>query len=120
MIGVMVAVVLILILAVVLLKGGSVFGMGKSAGPERADKKGTTVLGKTRYAAQDGVCRSNLGQVRSSIQIVQSTNDDKPPESIEETKLGSDFYKCPLGGEPYVYDPSTGKVHCPHPGHESY
>ena len=27
---------------------------------------------------------------------------------------------CPVGEEPYDYDPTTGQIHCVHPGHERY
>jgi hypothetical protein len=114
----LIVIVIILILAVVLFKGSSAFG-GKPI-PQRKDKLGTTVLGQVRYDAKDEVCRSNLSQVREAIQVVETTNDDHPPETIQETKLGADFYSCPIGHEPYQYDPNTGQVHCVHPGHESY
>ena len=114
----LIVVVIILILAVVLFKGSGVFG-GKPVA-SRPDGKGTTVLGGVRYAAKDDVCRSNLGQLRSAIQILDSTNDDHPPATLQETKLGSDFYSCPVGHEPYQYDPATGQVRCPHPGHQNY
>jgi len=28
--------------------------------------------------------------------------------------------KCPVGGEPYQYDPSSGRIWCIHPGHEKF
>lgn len=118
LVATMAVVVIILILAVVFLKGGSAFG-GKPLAV-RPDGKGTTVVGQVRYAAKDEVCRSNLSQLRAAIQIDEQTNDDKPPQDLRETKLPAEFYKCPVGGEPYVYDPVTGQVHCTHPGHESY
>jgi hypothetical protein len=78
------------------------------------------VLGQARYDAKDDVCRSNLASLRQAIQIFESTNDDHPPDSLSETKLGQEFYNCPIGHEPYAYDPATGTVHCVHPGHEKY
>ncbi len=116
--GLLVTIAIMAILAVVLFKGSSAFG-GKATS-SRKDGKGTTVLGQVRYDAKDTVCRSNIGQVRQALIIVQSANDEKFPDTIEETKLPKEFYKCPLGGEKYQYDPTTGKVTCPHPGHEKY
>ena len=77
-------------------------------------------MGLAELAAKDTVCRSNLGQVRASLQIAETNNEEKYPENIEDTKLPKEFYSCPLGKEKYVYDPTTGKVYCPHPGHEKY
>lgn len=117
----LITVVIVLILAVVLFKGTSVFGQpGSAAVKARPDHLGTTVLGRARYDAKDDVCRSNLASLRQAIQIFESSNDDQPPASLADTKLGSDFYRCPVGHEPYVYDASTGTVHCIHPGHEKY
>ncbi len=118
LVGTLITIAIMAVLAVVLFKGSGAFG-GKSA-PARKDGLGTTVMGQVRYDAKDTVCQSNLQQVRMSLQIAESDNDDKPPETLQATHLGADFYKCPLGGEPYIYDPATGKVHCPHPGHEKY
>jgi len=111
LVGTLVAIALMAVLAVAMFKGSSAFG-GKAL-PSRKDGKGTTVMGQAELAAKDTVCRSNLGQV-------QSANDEKYPDNIEDTKLPKEFYKCPLGGEKYIYDPVSGKVYCPHPGHEKY
>ncbi|MDR3690551.1 MAG: type II secretion system protein [Fimbriimonas sp.] len=116
--GTLITIALMAILAVALFKGSGAFG-GKGVTP-RKDGKGTTIMGQVKYDAKDAVCQSNLAQVRQALIISQTNNDDKYPDTLEETKLGSDFYKCPIGGEKYRYDPTTGKVTCPHPGHESY
>ena len=115
----MVVLVIMCLLAVALFKGSSMFG-AKGAAPARKDGHGTTVLGAAEWAAKDEVCRSNLSQLRQSLQISAGSNDDKYPATLEETHLGADFYHCPLGKEPYSYDPTTGQVHCVHPGHEQY
>ncbi len=114
----LIVIAIIMVALVVMFKGNAAFG-GK---PEnsRKDGLGTTVLGQTRYAAKDDVCRSNISQLRQAIEVFESTNDDHPPQSLTETKIGNDFYQCPIGHEPYQYDPATGKVHCVHPGHETY
>ncbi|RYG32983.1 hypothetical protein EON81_19340 [bacterium] len=98
---------------------GSGFLQGKTAS-SRKDGLGKTVMGQAKYAAKDDVCRSNLGQVRQAIQILQINEDDKPPEDIHETKLPQEFYSCPVGKEAYLYNPETGQVQCPHLGHEKY
>ncbi len=118
LVATLIVIAIIGVLAVVLLKGSGAFG-GKG-GSSRADGKGTTVLGAAKLKAVDTACRSNLGQVRLAIQVYQSTNDEAVPATIQETRIGNDFYRCPLGKEPYDYDPATGKVSCPHPGHGKY
>src|SRR5579884_2750552 len=114
-------VAIILVLVVVMFKGSSIFGLGPgSPAKARPDGLGTTVLGAARYDAKDQVCRSNLASLRQAIQLVTQSNDDHPPASLADTHLGRDMYSCPVGHEPYQYDPATGQVHCVHPGHENY
>lgn len=118
LIEILVVMCIISVLAGAMYGGARVFGMnGKSA---RKDGKGTTTLGLAKLSADDTVCQSNIAQVRLAIQVAQTNGDDKPPATITELKLPKEFESCPLGKEPYVYDPATGKVKCPHPGHEKY
>lgn len=112
LVATLIVVAIMAILAVVLLKGN--LGEGTSS---RADGKGTTIPGAVMAKAHDEECRQYLSQVRMAIQM-QHTTDDTYPATLEETNLGSTLYECPLGGERYNYDPQTGKVSCPHPGHE--
>jgi len=120
LVATMVVVVIMLVMAVALFKGGSMFG-SKGSTPARADGKGKTVMGAALMAAHDEECRSDLSQVRQSLIIAQSSDaDDHYPATLDGTHLGSHFYSCPEGHEPYVYDPTTGQVHCVHPGHEKY
>ena len=116
-IATLIAVVIMLVLAVALMYGSGMFG-GKPVS-SRKDGLGTTIPGAVKYKAKDEVCRSNLGQVRQSLQIAWTT-DESYPETIDGTRLGSTFYSCPLGNEPYLYDPQNGTVFCPHPGHEKF
>lgn len=113
LIATMVVLVIICILAAVYFVGTG------GGGSTRADGKAQTVIGGAIYAAKDEVCRSNLGQVRSSLQITWTT-DDRYPGNLQETRLPPEFYKCPVGGEPYEYEPQTGLVKCVHPGHGKY
>lgn len=118
MVGMMVAVVIIMVLMV-----GTFYGSGMFKGEptsSRADGKGTTVYGAAMYSAKDDVCRSNLYNVRASLKIAAMDNDDQYPSFIEDTRLGANFYECPIGKEKYRYDSSTGTVACPHPGHEKF
>jgi len=115
----LVVIAIIAILAAVVMKGSGAFGAKSSP---RADGRGTTVPGLVKAKAEDTVCRSNLGQLRMSLQISHDSggSDEAWPQTLEETRLGQAFYKCPMGKEPYVYNPQTGEVHCTHPGHEKY
>jgi hypothetical protein len=118
LVGIIVAVAIVILLTIVFTVGSKAL-TGKDAHP-RPDGKGETLVGKSIYTAKDEVCREHLRQVRMSIQIKTDAVDNSAPQSIEETGLGQDFYKCPVGGEPYAYDPQTGQVKCVHPGHEKY
>ena len=119
LVGLLFTIAIIAILAVVLLHGQNVFGSA-DPGSLRKDGKGKTVLGASLARAHDAVCMEDIRQVRESLQINRDEVDNKWPATLQDTRLGADFYKCPLGGEPYQYDPSTGVVKCVHPGHEKY
>lgn len=113
LVATLIVLAIIAILAVVLLRGT---GGGEST---RADGRGTTVVGAVKAQAEDTVCMQYLNQIRQSIAVYQTT-DDGYPATLQDTRLGETFYRCPMGKEPYAYDPSTGKVSCRHPGHEKY
>lgn len=115
LIGLLVVVAIIAILAVVLLKGGNFSGTSP-----RADGRGKTMPDLAKAKTEDEVCRSNLGQVRSGLLIAKDPVEDKWPDTIEATRLGAQFYACPMGKQPYEYNPETGEVKCPYPGHEKF
>jgi competence protein ComGC len=73
-------------------------------------------------AAHNVECMENLRSIRQSIMAAHTMDSDgKYPQSLTELKeLPASMLKCPVGGEPYIYDPATGAVHCVHPGHEAY
>lgn len=123
----MVTIVIIMMLVLVYFFGGfgrsggttSVTGTQEPAA--RKDGLGITVPGRVRYAAKDEECRSNLDQVRQFITLkMNSSDDDKPPATIDEIGAPKSVLSCPIGHEGYIYDPTSGKVHCPHPGHEKF
>ncbi len=108
LIDMLIAVVIVAVLAAILLPrllGGSTGGTAK---PRSAITQ-----------TYDTVCASNLRQVQMAIDMARQTNDGgRPPQSLDELKLGPEITHCPAGHEAYVYDPTTGTVSCPHPGHE--
>ena len=71
--------------------------------------------------SKTAVCMEDLHQVRLAIDMArQSDADGKNPASLDELKLPHELLVCPDGKEPYQYDPTTGVVHCVHPGHENF
>jgi hypothetical protein len=120
LVATLITVAIILVLVVVIFKGSNVLGVHGQQVKARPDGRGTTVLGQVKWSAEDDVCRSNLNQLRQAITLFEQTNDDHPPQNLTETRIGAEFYSCPIGHEPYRYDPSTGQVHCVHPGHDKY
>lgn len=119
MVGLLVAVLIIGIAVAVYFTGG--FGMfGETTLPARPDGQGKTTVGRAAIRAKDEVCRSNLRQVRMAIQI-QQTTDGLPASLSDLPGLSPEFLHCVIEPkEAYVYDPATGKVTCPHPGHENF
>ncbi len=81
------------------------------------------VTGKVTHtpmsASKVTVCTSNLQQVRTGLQMQKDSDEnEKYPVSLQVLKFPSEVLVCPEGKEPYQYDPTTGTVHCVHPGHE--
>ncbi len=105
------------VLAVAMLRPWAVGGTQK---PARADGLGNSMPGLVKLKTEDTVCQSNISQVRQMIQIAMG-GDDTPPASLKDLRgLPKEFLTCPIGKEPYQYDPATGTVKCVHPGHEKY
>jgi hypothetical protein len=115
LVGLLAAAAIIAVLVVISMYGG--FGPRKS---NRADGLGKTVQGSVRADALDINCKSNLSQVRLSIQAFSGAEDTLPASLTDMPSLPADCLKCPIGHEAYEYDPATGVVKCPHPGHEKF
>lgn len=89
-------------------------------------EKGTT--GKTLPTeaiekAKDINCVNNLRTVRIAVESYKASEGSFPsslnqlyPDFISR----EDLLKCPIGGEAYKYDSSTGEVKCIHSGHENF
>lgn len=110
----------LLVVAVLLvaLGGGlAYFYLGGSKSGKPGERRVTPIT-----KAHDTECLSNLRSVRQSIAAAHAGDpDEKYPASLTELReLPAELRACPVGKEPYVYEPSTGEVHCPHPGHENY
>jgi hypothetical protein len=109
----------IILVGVIVWVNGGLPGMGGKSNA-RPDGEGETIVGRSLANAKDDVCMSNLKQIRMQVGIQTDPVDETKPASMEEIQISGDFKKCPLGGEPYVYDPTAGTVKCPHLGHENY
>jgi type II secretory pathway pseudopilin PulG len=108
-------------LLIVIVIIGILFAMyagGPSGAPSSATGGAATTLGGAKGRAGDTVCRNNLSQLRAAIGVYSGTTGANPP-SLEGLQAGVSL-NCPRGGEPYEYDPNSGKVWCVHPGHESF
>jgi hypothetical protein len=68
-------------------------------------------VGEVRQAAESVECRNNLSQIRAAIQM-RTTTDETFPASLNELGLPASMLVCPVSGQPYQYDPTTGQVRC--------
>lgn len=109
--GFLTLIALLLVVVIIAVVFALYFG-GSQAGPA------ATTPGAARERAEGVLCRNNLGQLRAAISMHQSTAGELP-HSLESLGAGVAL-TCPVGGEPYEYDPVTGRVRCPHPGHGRY
>ena len=107
--------ILVVMALIVILAGGLYSLYGGKGGSKKGEAK--TPLS----VAHDSECLQNLGSVRQCIKAEEATDDEKHPDSLTAVKsIPTELRACPVGKEPYAYDPATGQVHCVHPGHESY
>lgn len=109
------------LVTVALILGLAVFfisGTGQMKG--RKDGLGKTIPGSVRAKALDTECVNHLSQIRQSILVTTTMGEDPNPASLSALRLGSEFDTCPIGKERYEYDATTGKVTCPHEGHEEF
>ncbi|MDO8684825.1 MAG: hypothetical protein Q7N50_15285 [Armatimonadota bacterium] len=116
LIGLIVALAIIMIVMYIYIGGNS-----KPAKPGSVQEYRSRP-GKALEKGHEVECQSNLGQIRSAIEIYRSENESAPA-SLNDIQLGTsnpDFLKCPVGGEAYVYDAQSGTVRCPHTGHERF
>lgn len=111
LVEILVVVVILAILAAFLMP--HYLGGSKTAGGRRIESP--------KERGQGVACMNNLQQIRMSLSISASGDEENRPKSLAEIKgLPSEMLRCPVGGEPYQYDPKTGKVWCTHPGHEQF
>ncbi len=114
MVGVLVAVAILAILLMVWLYYGTGDKSGGAPGAPPVSR-----VGETKQAARGVQCRNNLNQIRAAIQMRQGS-EESSPASLQELGLPDSMLVCPESGQPYQYDPTSGTVKCPTPGHMSY
>ena len=103
----LVAIVIIAILATVFY---GLWGRGKGG-------KAKSTPGEAINEAKGVDCQSRLSQLRMSLSM-DMMDSGQPPATIPAD--ASSISTCPVSGKPYAYDPRTGQVACPTPGHERY
>jgi len=85
---------------------------------------GKSALGPPEQAlqrARDVQCRENLRSIRQALQLAtMSEPNERFPPDLSNLGIGADQLKCPVSGQPYAYEPSTGKVWCTYPPHKGY
>ena len=76
-----------------------------------------TTLGRALQKGESVQDIENLRQLRMSIQMYREQNEQNPPAL--DPKWGVPL-TCPVSDQPYSYDPQTGKVWDPTPGHQGF
>ena len=108
-------------LLIVMVIIGILFAMysgGLGPGPSPQPGSAATTLGGAKERANAVLCRNNLSQLRAAV-AAYAANAGGSPSSLQELQAGVSL-TCPVGDEPYQYDPASGRVGCIHPGHENY
>lgn len=106
-------VVMVIIVALSAVTYSVFFGHSKNAPPGKAHNP--------VERAHDTECINNVHQVHLAIMAAQAGDvDGKNPPSLDGLGLPKEMLSCPVGKVPYSYDPNTGEVHCPYPGHEKF
>jgi hypothetical protein len=103
----------------------TVFYMYKPFGQTPVHVKGSTKqtqVGQVMDKGQEPVCIHNLQQIRLGMDALKV--DGSLPADLPSLKAALKYpdqmWVCPVDGQPYVYNPQTGEVHCPHLGHEKF
>ncbi|MGQ9525365.1 MAG: hypothetical protein ACUVTZ_11080 [Armatimonadota bacterium] len=81
-----------------------------------------TIPGQAVERGHEVECMSNLRSIRQAIEMHKVTEETPPPNlaALSSAGIGPQQLRCPVSGAPYQYDPSSGRVWCPTPGHEGF
>ena len=111
--------ILIVIVLIGLLAGGYFAVRGRS-GPEAEPRfagEAQTLPGRAIQKGESVECTNNLNQLRQAI-LMEAMDTEVYPQALDPN--WGVALQCPVSGYAYVYDPATGVVYCPTPGHEKY
>ena len=113
--------ILIVILLIALLASGYLALRGKSGPQEGTEPRfpgeAQTLPGRAVQKGHGVECMTNLRQLRQMIQV-QTIDSGTYPQALDPS--WGVVLQCPVSGYAYVYNPATGQVSCPTPGHERY
>ncbi len=90
-------------------------GKGEKAEP-KFEGEAQTTLGKAVQKGESVECQNDLRQLRLMIQM-EAMEGSNPAQL--NASWGVSLH-CPVSGYPYEYNPQTGQVWCPTPGHQDY
>ena len=83
----------------------------------RFEGEAQTPLGQALQKGQSAECISYLPQLRQFVRMEKDSTGEYP--AALDPKWGVPL-KCGVSGQAYGYDPATGRVWDPTPGHEKY
>jgi len=104
LVGILVVLVILLALAAVLFFRARGPGKGAAATTPKA----------AMQKAEATACMAQLSNLRQGLMIYQADHNGYPP-NLQALDLGpgESYYRCPVTGQAYQYNPQTGEVTCP-------
>lgn len=118
LVGVLIAVAIVGVLVMVWLYYGT-GGSHRESPTQPGTPPPVSRVGEVRQAAESVECRNHLSQIRAALQM-RVTTEETYPASLDGLGLPASMLRCPVSGQPYQYDPTTGQVRCATAGHMSY
>jgi hypothetical protein len=119
LIGLLVAVVVVgVLVAVLFFRPRERAGTNPVQDPNLPVSTKKTVPGAALDQAKMVECRNNLDQIRKAIQMENLSGEEGLPSSLQALSgIPNSMKSCPVSHRPYTYNPQTGQVFCPTPGH---
>jgi len=123
LIGLLVAVAIVVVAFAVYMGGGGPSTVEEDSELLDQSSQKQTVYGKAIDTAKDTECQERLRQIRLGIVNYKAVSaTEQNPPTLKDIGLGvsTNYYQCPVSGQPYSYDPATGQVKCQNPSHADY
>ena len=120
LIGLLVAVAIVAVLAATYFGGRGGIGTVKSDS-NLLDSKSTkqTTVGRAIDTGKSVDCQQRINQIRTGVTNYKAMNGTEAnPPTLKDIGLSvsPEYFKCPVSGQAYQYDPATGTARCPtHP-----